>query len=80
MQIDIVSTETVTEIDGVPVRLWEGSTAGGIPCLVYVHRIAVREDHDASQFAGELAEQQPPAARPKGMEPVSRGISLRHLL
>ncbi|MBX3451009.1 MAG: hypothetical protein KF777_15700 [Planctomycetaceae bacterium] len=31
-----------------------------MPCLVYVHRLAVRDDHDASQFQQELAEQSPP--------------------
>jgi hypothetical protein len=78
MQMQIESTNTLTTIDGVPVRLWEGVTAGGIPCKVYVHRIAVREDQDASQFAGELAEQAKPAIRPAGMEP--QPIPLRHVL
>lgn len=61
MQIVIRSTDTLTQIDGVPVRHWRGVTDSGIPCEVFVHRIAVRDDHDAGQFEAELAEQLPPA-------------------
>ncbi len=64
MQIQIEATDKLTTMDGVPVRLWEGTTASGIPCKVFVHRIAVHNDHDSSQFEAELAEQMPPARPP----------------
>lgn len=60
MQIQIVSTDQLTELDGVPVRAWKGTTASGIECHVFVHRIAVAKDEDCSQFENELKEQIPP--------------------
>lgn len=60
MQVQIESTDKLTTIDGVPVRVWNGVTAEGTPCLVFVHRIAVHKDHDSSQFERELQEQLPP--------------------
>jgi len=61
LKIEIEATETITEIDGVPVRLWEGKTESGIPCKVFVHRIAVHVDQDNAQFEQELLEQMPPS-------------------
>lgn len=60
MKIQIEATDKLTTIDGVPVRLWEGVTADGTPCKVFVHRVAVREDQDQTQFERELREQLPP--------------------
>jgi len=62
MEIQITATDKITHMHGVPVRLWEGVTAAGIPCKVFVHRIAVAKTEDASQFEAELKEQMPPAA------------------
>jgi hypothetical protein len=59
MKIEIVATPHVTKIGGVPVRLWEGTTESGIPCKVFVHRVAVHRDQDSAQFDAELAEQLP---------------------
>lgn len=60
MQIAIESTDQLTTMDGVPVRVWDGVTAGGVKCKVFVHRIAVHKDADASQFDQELQEQLAP--------------------
>lgn len=60
MRLTIESTEQITHIDGIPVRVWEGITEDGIPCKVFVHRIAVRDDQDSGRFDRELAEQLPP--------------------
>ena len=57
MQIPIKSTDILTHIDGVPVRLWEGVTGQGVACKVFVHRLAVHNDDDADQFERELREQ-----------------------
>jgi hypothetical protein len=70
MKITITSTNHLTQVNGVPVRLWEGVTESGIPCKVFVHRLAVHKDHDAAQFEAELAEQLPPGTM----------IELRHIL
>lgn len=48
MKITIESTEKVTSFHGVPVRLWDGVTENGIPCKVFVHRLAVRDGCDAA--------------------------------
>ena len=60
MRIQIESTDLLTTMDGVPVRLWNGTTEGGVPCKVFVHRLAVAAFEDAEQFDRELAEQLPP--------------------
>lgn len=60
MKMTITSTDKCTEIDGVPVRLWEGVTEAGVPCLVFVHRLAVKKTEDSAQFEAELKEQCPP--------------------
>jgi hypothetical protein len=60
MQLQIESTDRITAIDGVPVREWKGTTASGVECIVFVHRIAVHNSKDQSQFDRELAEQLPP--------------------
>jgi hypothetical protein len=60
MRIIIESTDATTELDGVPVRLWEGTTQDGIPCKVFVHRLAVAPGEDASAFERELEAKMPP--------------------
>jgi len=56
MKIAIISTDKLTEIDGVPVRLWEGVTESGIECKVFVHRVAAL-NKDSAQFEKELKAQ-----------------------
>lgn len=72
MKITIESTEKLTDLGGVRVRLWEGVTEAGSKCYVFVHRIAVHRDQDAEQFDRELKEQMPPGA--------DRVFDLRHIL
>jgi len=61
MKITITATGVMTTMDGVPVRVWRGTTADGVDCIVFVHRIAVAKDEDASSFERDLVEQLPPA-------------------
>lgn len=61
MKITIESTNTVTEIDGVPVRLWKGVTEAGAFCDVFVHLLARRTNQDLTEFERDLQEQLPPA-------------------
>lgn len=56
MKITIEATDQLTHIDGVPVRLWEGISESGIPCKVFIHRIAVHKSENADQFERELDE------------------------
>ena len=62
MKITIESTSQLTEIEDVPVRVWEGVTDRGTRCKVFVHRLAVEDEGDAvEEFERELAECLPPA-------------------
>lgn len=60
MKIVIESTDQLTHIEGVPVRVWKGTTEGGVECIVLVHRLAVERAKDTSEFERELHEQMPP--------------------
>lgn len=59
MKIQIEATDQLTTLDGVSVRVWNGVTEDGIPCTLFVHRIAVRDDADCSRFERELIEKLP---------------------
>ena len=54
MEIMIKATDQITELDGVPCRVWEGTTVGGVKCHVFVHRLAVHNDADSSEFDAAL--------------------------
>lgn len=54
MKIVIESTDQVTDVDGIPVRVWNGMTEQGTPCVVLVHRLVVRSDADTERFEREL--------------------------
>ena len=60
MRILIESTDQILELNGVPVRVWNGTTESGVACLVFVHRIAVHKDADNEAFERELFEKIPP--------------------
>lgn len=60
MKIEMTSTDKITELDGVSVRVWEGVTETGIRCIAFVHRLAVHVEDDAEQFGKELDEKLPP--------------------
>lgn len=60
MKMQIESTDQITDMGNVPVRVWKGITESGVPCLVFVHRIAVLNSEDQSQFDAELKEMLPP--------------------
>lgn len=60
MKIEITATDKITHVDGVKCRVWDGVTANGIKCLVFVHRICVHDRQDAKEFEMELSEQLPP--------------------
>lgn len=60
MQITITSTECLTRVDGVLVRVWEGTTAQGLPCRVLVHRLLAAATGDPAAFAAEVQATLPP--------------------
>lgn len=60
MNIMITSTEKLTHIDGVPVRIWEGVTERGTKCIVAIHRIIVDKKENQSELEDELKDKLPP--------------------
>lgn len=64
MKIQVESTTQITHVNGVPVRVWEGTTETGIKVICLVTRIAVSKDEDPEllqQFAKELQECKAPS-------------------
>jgi hypothetical protein len=62
MTITLTSTTKTVELNGVPARVWEGTTAAGIPVIAFIPRVAVRDDADCSEFERDLQEQAVPTA------------------
>jgi hypothetical protein len=64
MKMTVEPTEKIVELNGVPARIWEGATDDGIPCHLFVTRVAVPVDRPASEhakFAAALRETRPPS-------------------
>lgn len=62
MIVALESTTKIVEFDGVPARMWEGTTDTGIKVHAFITRIAVDKDDEAAneQFRRELMECKPP--------------------
>ena len=60
MKLIIEATERITNLDGVKVRAWKGTTERGVPVVVFVHRIAVDNSRDSAELDAELLETMPP--------------------
>lgn len=54
MKIIIESTAKIVELNGVPARIWEGTTESGIPVHAFITRIAAPVTADLEQFEREL--------------------------
>lgn len=76
MRITIEATEKLTTYNGAPVRLWKGTTEGGVEVHVFVTGIAVPLTADGSAFERELRETAPPAELRHG----PRVVDLRQVL
>lgn len=69
MKMTITSTDKIVELSGpngdMPARVWEGTSEGGTPVIVFVTRIAVSkylEPGSYTEFERELEEHTPPTA------------------
>lgn len=62
MKITIESTTYLVEVNGLPARMWEGTTESGIAVQCLVTRIAALKTEDLTQFEAELKEQKQPTA------------------
>lgn len=56
MKVTLESTTQTTTVNGVPARIWQGTTESGIPVSCLITRIAAHADNDLSQFEAELTE------------------------
>lgn len=62
MKVTMQSTDLIGEVAGVPARIWEGETEGGVPFIAFVTRVMVHKDHPQSEFEAELRESPPPSS------------------
>lgn len=60
MRITIESTRKIVEVNGVPARVWQGTTAKGVPITCLITRVAVERTADASELEKDLDEQAAP--------------------
>jgi hypothetical protein len=73
MRITVESTTKKVQLNGVPARIWEGTTDSGIPVHVYITRVAVEEGQHQEQFERELDQHRAPS-------PAVQAISLKLVL
>lgn len=69
MRMTIQNTSQITTINGVPARIWEGESEGGVKVTCFITRVAVNEKDDTAQFEAELKEFEPP--KPVNSWPLS---------
>jgi len=65
MKINLESTTKIVELNGIPVRIWEGETESGIKVHAFIPRVAIGEDESDEVkeiFKKELQECKPPSA------------------
>jgi len=72
VKIAITSTDMVTDVNGVRVRVWNGITERGVKCRVFVHMLRTNADADVAEFEAELKAQPSPIP--------DRYIDMRHIL
>lgn len=54
MRVSLESTDRIVEVDGVPARVWQGTTDEGVEVTALVTRLAVRFDDQRGRFESEL--------------------------
>lgn len=60
MKVTVESTPKIVEINGVPARVWQDQTEGGIPVIAFLTRIAAERDQDLAEFEADLQEHAQP--------------------
>ncbi|MCD9186754.1 MAG: hypothetical protein LUM44_09990 [Pyrinomonadaceae bacterium] len=61
MVITIQNTEKVVTLDGVPARIWEGTTDSGIEVICFITRVLVPENDRQDEFLRELQQCEKPS-------------------
>lgn len=61
MKLTIESTSQLVQVNGVPARVWEGTSERGIRVICFVTRVVVDREDDAREFEAELQEHRAPS-------------------
>ncbi len=75
MKITLTSTDRMTDLNGVPARIWEGRTDAGTPIFALITRVGVNRSQDCAPFERELREVHAPCSAE-----VSQAIPMRMIL
>ena len=67
MKITTQSTDRMVAVNGMPARIWEGTTAGGVNIHCLIARIAVDQSADQRELEAELKEVHAPISK-RGVE------------
>lgn len=63
MIVTLESTEKIVHLNGLPARVWEGTTDSGVKIHAFITRVAIDKDEpNSEQFKKELQEHRPPSA------------------
>lgn len=62
MKMTIESTDKIVEVNGVPARIWQGTSERGITVIAYITSIAAAGDADLAELEADLQEHAPPTA------------------
>jgi len=64
MKLTIENTTKIVELNGIPARIWKGTTDTGIAVYCFITLIAIKESEspeNIAQFEAELEEQRAPS-------------------
>jgi len=81
-RLTVKPTETITRIDGVACRLWQGRLPSGAAVDVFVHRICTADPAAQGELERELVEMLPPKTidPPPVLTSSNLPFDLRHIL
>lgn len=68
MKVTVIPSDIVTDLDGMKVRLWTGTTESGIAVTLLVRAVVVHKDADCTQFERELTVKLPPLEKHEQIE------------
>lgn len=56
MEMTIKNTDKIVEVNGVPARIWEGTSSRGTAVHAYITRVTLQRGGDETAFQRELQE------------------------
>lgn len=62
MKIQLHSTTKIVQFNGLPARIWEGTTEKGVKVHAYLTRIACDKDANQEEFQNDLQSHEAPSA------------------